>query len=105
MTMPKPPFTFVRATIASGRFVHIAAVLDLEAGKMRIYLDGTVAGETPAAGGPFKTLDSRFAPGLGIGNTQNNGPHNQPFSGIIDELQVYNRALTLMEIQALGYRK
>ncbi|HEY0108359.1 MAG TPA: LamG domain-containing protein, partial [Fibrella sp.] len=84
-----------------GRFVHIAGTLDGSTGLMRLYLDGVLASETVTTLRPEKDLDPTRNPGLGIGNSQNASKFKFPFNGLIDEVSIYNRALTATEIQEL----
>jgi hypothetical protein len=50
-------------------------------------------------------LDPAQHAGLGIGNVQYVGPHNQPFVGVLDEIQLYDRALSPDEVEALANRR
>jgi Concanavalin A-like lectin/glucanases superfamily len=66
------------------------------------YTNAVVAAETSTTVRPLSALDPDFQPGLGIGNHSSQpGPFNYPFRGLIDELSVYNRALSPTEIQAI----
>jgi hypothetical protein len=92
--------TELGAPIDLGRFVHVAVTLDDTTGSTRIYLDGSLAAQTVTTVRPFGDLDPASNPGVGIGNHGGypNTPHNFPFHGLIDELAIYNRALTAAEI-------
>ena len=80
--------------------------------QVRIYLDGQLdpnllldPGEkTPFDGytgeNPFADLDPAFSPGVAIGS-RSRGDGSQPYRGFIDELSVYERALTGPEIAAI----
>ena len=59
-----------------------------------IYLDGVEVNNLPAAG----TLNSTSRP-LGMGNNPDNG--GQYFNGALDEVKIYNRALTPEEVNKL----
>jgi chitodextrinase len=59
-----------------------------------IYLDGEEVNNLPAAG----TLNSTSRP-LGMGNNPDNG--GQYFTGALDEVKIYNRALTPDEVNTL----
>ena len=59
-----------------------------------IYLDGQEVNNLPAAG----TLNSTSRP-LGMGNNPDNG--GQYFTGALDEVKIYNRALTPDEVNKL----
>jgi RHS repeat-associated protein len=86
------------ATVAQGAETHIAATYD---GKViQIYLNGLLDSETSAPGGispkpptPFNLIES----GLGIGNQTQ---RSRPFNGIIDELALYDTALSAERIRA-----
>jgi len=86
--------------IPTGRFVHVAAILDDRTGEMRIYLDGKVVAQRVTKVRPFGDLDPASNPGIGIGNTQGHpaSPYPESFCGIIDELRVYSRALSPGEV-------
>jgi hypothetical protein len=83
--------------ISTGQWTHVAATLDDATGLMSLYVNGTLAAQTTTDERPFATLDPTKNPGVGIGNA-NGTSDNQPFNGLIDELSVYNRALTPGEV-------
>jgi sugar lactone lactonase YvrE len=89
----------VSTPIPLAQFLHVAATLDDATGTMKLYLNGTLAAQTVTTIRPFRDLDPTSHPGLGIGNLQN-VPY-EPFNGLIDELSVYNRALTAGEVQGI----
>lgn len=92
----------IQAPITVGQYFHVAAVLDSASGVMRVYINGSVAAETSTSIRPFRDLDSSYSPGIGVGNTPVPGSmHNHPFHGIIDELAIYNRALSSHEIRSI----
>ncbi len=82
--------------------VHVSATLDTATQKMRIYVNGKLAAETSTPVRPFRELVPTERPGIAIGNTQSAGEHEQAFYGILDDLQVHNRALTLAEVARLA---
>jgi hypothetical protein len=86
-----------------GELVHVAATLDDASGAMRLYVNGVQAAQTITTVRPFRDLDPGSNPGIGIGNHGGypNTPHNFPWDGLIDELSVYNRALTAAEIAGI----
>jgi hypothetical protein len=85
-----------------GVWTHVAATLDDCSGLMRLYTNGVIAAETTTAIRPLALLDPDYQPGIGIGNHSSQpGRFNYPFRGLIDELSVYNRTLSLREIQAI----
>ncbi len=86
------------APVPLGQFVHVAATLDDATGLMSLYVNGGLAAQTTTTVRPFATLDPTQEPGVGIGNSNALDNYNVPFNGLIDELTVYNRALTSGEV-------
>lgn len=78
--------------ISSNNWYHVLAVWD--GSLMSIYVDGAFVQST-AFTGPISYTGST---NLGIGYT---GSDNFPFDGLIDEVRIYNRALSLSEILRL----
>ncbi len=92
--------------IADGSFHHVAMQRDIAGGEMRLYLDGTL--ETSATLVPTGVLqndDGEADPVLIGAIIENNNPGCgcpiQLFSGIIDEVEIFNRALSQTEIAAI----
>jgi hypothetical protein len=87
----------LKADVAKGvipldTWTHAVATWD---GKtMRLYKDGVEVGSVAKAG----KLDTDAKVGATIGN-QPDGAENRPFEGIIDEVGIWNRALTEAEIK------
>lgn len=90
-------------TVPLGQFVHVAATLDDATGSQRIYVNGVLAVEAITTVRPFGDLDPASNPGIAIGNHSGypTSPHNYPLNGGIDELSVYDRALTPEELQSI----
>jgi streptogramin lyase len=88
----------VYAPVPMGQFVHVAATLDDATGAMTLYENGAVVAQTTTTVRPFGALDPTQEPGVGIGNSNALDNYNVPFNGLIDELSVYNRALTAGEV-------
>jgi hypothetical protein len=90
----------LEAQAVYGRWVHLAATLNNADGLMTIYVDGNSAATTITTVRPFGDLDPAMTPGVGIGNTQslNLVANQQPFDGFIDELSVYNTALSAAQV-------
>jgi hypothetical protein len=88
-----------------GEWQHVCAVLDAERGRMSLYKNGVLLAETESKDRLFAELDPRSSPGVGIGNVQRPGTHNMPFIGVLDELQLYRRALSQQEVEALANRR
>jgi hypothetical protein len=89
----------LQTPISTGQWMHVAATLDDATGLMSLYVNGVLAAQTTTDVRPFANLDPTQNPGVGIGN--GNGTSNYPFNGLIDELSVYNRALTPGEVLGL----
>jgi hypothetical protein len=81
--------------IGVGQWHHIAGVYDANAG--RIYVDGVMRGSIASAGIPTPTTIWK------IGNVSGGGTGTGFFQGAIDDVRVYNRALTGAEIAALSH--
>jgi hypothetical protein len=90
--------TSIEAPIPTGQFVHVAATLDDATGLMTLYENGAVVAQITTTVRPFATLDPTQQPGVGIGNSNALSNYDVPFNGLIDELSVYNRALTTGEV-------
>jgi hypothetical protein len=88
----------IEAPIPTGQFVHVAATLDDGTGLMTLYENGAVVAQTTTTARPFGALDPTQQPGVGIGNSNALSNYDVPFNGLIDELTVYNRALTAGEV-------
>ncbi len=91
---------YVETTLPMYQWTHIAATLDDSTGNLSIYTNGQLAVQSQTSIRPFGELESNRSPGLGIGNV-NDGFNNFPFIGDIDEIALYNRALSPDEIQAI----
>jgi Concanavalin A-like lectin/glucanases superfamily/Carboxypeptidase regulatory-like domain/PQQ enzyme repeat len=93
--------------VGDGTFHHVAMQRDIAGGQMRLYLDGTLeASATLVPTGVLKDDDGEPDP-VTIGAViQNNNPGCgcaiQFFSGVIDEVEYFSRALTAAEIAAIA---
>ncbi len=86
-------------------FVLVSATYDQPSGMMRLYENGQLIGELLADSKltPVVPLDPTANPGIGIG-TNNDFPvssYNYGWDGEINDVRVYNRALSPAEVQAL----
>jgi Concanavalin A-like lectin/glucanases superfamily len=80
----------------NGQWYHVAAVFDRVADELRFYLDGALQStQSLAAATGFTLSDKLF---LGAISSQNNSFN---FNGLVDEVQIYNRALDGTEVQSL----
>jgi len=87
--------------VEPGGFHHVAFVVDMAGGVAKIYVDGHVRGRKSfdAALGP---LDYRDAPWR-IGCSSPEYPrYNWPMNGLIDDVRLYERALSSEEIRRLS---
>jgi hypothetical protein len=92
----------INAPMSIGTWTHVAATLDDCTGLMRLYTNAVVAAETKTTVRPLGDLAPDYQPGIGIGNHSSQpGRFNYPFRGLIDELSLYNRALSPSEIEAI----
>lgn len=94
--------TAINAAMPLGQFVHVVGTLDHATGSMSLFINGVLMGQRTTEARPFGNLDPNSNPGIGIGNHGGypNTPHNFPFHGLIDELKVYDNALTASEVLA-----
>jgi hypothetical protein len=84
-------------SIPSGRWIHCVAVLDGTTGSL--YIDGAHMGSTTAS----NTINTSCDFKLGYSGRTSNGNYNynQYFNGSIDEVRVFNKALSISEIETL----
>jgi hypothetical protein len=78
-----------------GEWTHLAATYD--GSSMKVYYDGVVAGEMDASG-QLGTSDGT----LTIGTKHETAPAGDEFNGMLDDVRIYNRALSVSEIKQLG---
>ena len=90
----------VHTEINYGEWIHFAAVFDGDTGLLSLYTNAVLAAQTTTTVRPFANLDPSQSPGVGIGNL-NDGGNNFPFWGDLDEISLYNRALTTNEIAGI----
>lgn len=80
--------------IQLNRWTHIVASLSDLNGGMRIWVDGVLEDARTTELRPYADLDPGTAPGVGIGNVQNEfGPHNQPLYGSLADVRIYDVAI------------
>ena len=89
----------VKTPVGLGAWIHAAGVLDDDTGTLSLYTNGVLAAQTTTNLRPFGALLPEESPGIGIGNV-NDGGNNFPFAGEIDEVALYNRALSADEVNA-----
>ncbi len=86
--------------VCLGAWIHVAGVLNDSAGTVNLYTNGVLAAQTVTTVRPFGELIAEDSPGIGIGNV-NDGFNNFPFFGDIDEVALYDRALSHDEVNAI----
>ena len=80
--------------LTAEQWTFVAAVYD--GSEMRVYRDGELVASTPQTG----SITAAPTVGVGIGD-QPAGAGDRPFRGAIDELRIYDRALTQAELVGL----
>jgi len=78
-----------------GEWTHLVATYD--GSMIKVYFNGTVVGET-AFSDKLATSDGP----LFIGNKHSTAPAGDEFNGMLDDVRIYNRALSVSEINKLG---
>lgn len=95
----------VKAEIPLNRWTHVTASLNAESGELAMWTNGVKVALAHTSKRPLLNLLPNFAPGVGVGNVQNDkGPHNQPFNGMIADLRLYSAVLTPDEAGFWGNR-
>src|SRR4029078_9953846 len=90
---PKEP-TLTGGSIPLNSWTHVAMTFDSANGQYVIYVNGQVVASTTSAGAIFGTDRNVL-----IGSEDSY--IGRRFDGLIDELEIFNRALTAAEIQAI----
>jgi len=86
--------------LESFRWYHVVGTYDSSTGKGYLYINGVKVGEDTASGA-IKPNDAKlFIGSRGIGNKP-----SCYFNGTIDEVRIYNRALSENEIKMLYYNR
>lgn len=82
-----------------GQWQHLAIIYDPVQGQNTMYLDGVLAAAAPT----LDTMLSNSDP-LDIGARQFQGGYTLPWTGALDDVRIYNRAITPLEARALAYQ-
>lgn len=83
--------------VGKAKWVHYLGVIDRANHVMSIWLNGKKVAETPDSYGDFNVNNHE----LRIGGTEEEGPVYGLFQGILDDIRLYDRALTKDEIAEL----
>jgi hypothetical protein len=89
----------VRSTVflPTGLWIHTAATWD--AGMVKLYINGTLDNAVPNTIGTVMVSSGRLIIGAQTSTPFNVGDGHRGFNGIIDEIQIYDRALSAAEVQ------
>jgi len=81
----------VSGPIGLNKWTHVIASFDAANGQFSMWIDSDLVATSNSKLLPIIDLDKKYAPGVGIGNVQNDhGPHNQPLNGVIADLRLYD---------------
>lgn len=83
--------------IKDNKFYHVAATYNYNLGKVSLYMNGKRVGGCSYTSELYAQTEPLYISSSYPGS-------EEYFKGIIDELRVYNRALTATEVQALYYQ-
>ena len=89
----------ILAPITYHQWTHFAAVMDGDLGQMSLFLNGVLSARKNTTLRALGELNSAFGPEVAIGNV--GGDTYNGFKGLLDELSVYSRALSEVEIKSL----
>jgi len=93
----------VKGELPLNRWTHVTANFNAVTGEMRMWLNGDLVAYSRTSHREFVELDKGWSPGVGVGNVQNDqGPHNQPYNGMLADLRLYGQALTPDQVGWLG---
>lgn len=85
---------YTTANISFGEWTHVCVLLDRVANTVYVYINGNSVPVTLDADGDLPTINNTFP--LYIG--RNPAIPSKPYYGLIDDVRIYNRALTAQEI-------
>jgi hypothetical protein len=93
----------VTAEIPLRQWTHVLGSWDMTTGKLLMWIDGKNVAFATTKVHPFANLDPATAPGIGIGNVQNEkGPHNQPINGQLSDLRLLRGVWTPEDLGILS---
>lgn len=94
---------FVATEIPLHTWVRLTGSFDSESGELRLWKNDRLIATRVTDIRPFRDLDTRYLPGVGIGNveTDRGFGNNQPLDGVIADLRMYP---TVLEPRDAGWR-
>ncbi len=87
--------------IATGEWVHIAAVRDTAADKLRLYRNGRLRKTVPDNSGDISSPEEDLYIGAAKGEYRAVGRMSNFFKGTLDDIRIYNYALSKDEIKTI----
>ena len=91
--------------LATKRWYHVAGTYDKSSGAVRVFIDGKLCGEQAAPKDGIARSESPIQIGKGAPMGQSDpvrfsDPHDFSFDGLIDEVRIYNVAMTPEQVAA-----
>ncbi len=99
---PKQIQLLSKPRMEKGRWHHLAATWDLESGKGAFYLDGALLIERALSPDQFRIPDPWEPPVFWLGLPGSDRFKAKTGDGVYDDLKLFDRALSLPEIQSLA---
>lgn len=90
----------ILANAPANQWIHVAGTFDDPSNTMRLYINGALAVQQITAIVPMTVMPAANNPGVSIGNIHIS-PFSTPFNGLIDEVELFGRALTQTEVQGV----
>ena len=84
------------STLSTGKWYHLATVADTTS--TRIYVDGVLTASGPGISSSIKNVPTSE---IGTNDIRYGGVGRPPHDGVLDEVRVYNRAISAAEIKQL----
>ena len=85
------------AGITPGKWFFACATLDVPSATAKLYINGTLLGTQTS----FSAEPNASNSSTGVIGDENSGIFGTPFSGLIDDVRIYNRALSAQEVALL----
>ena len=90
--------TWRNVSVNDGQWHHLAGVVDSRQAKVLLYVDGERKAEAPWTA---KTLDDSDKTDLAVGADSGEKQFGHTFQGMIHDVHLYPRALSLEQIKAM----